>query len=54
MTDSWEDGFDSWTPRRQEGSPDDTGVDLDREALLREQKDRHFRLTVEDSGRGVG
>ena len=35
MTDSWEDGFDSWTPRRQEGSPDDTGVDLDREALLR-------------------
>jgi chromosome segregation ATPase len=33
--DRWEEGFDSWTPRRSGGAPDDTGVDLDREALLR-------------------
>jgi chromosome partition protein MukB len=33
--DRWEEGFDSWTPRRGGGAPDDTGVDLDREALLR-------------------
>jgi chromosome segregation ATPase len=32
--DRWEEGFDSWTPRRG-GAPDDTGVDLDRDALLR-------------------
>jgi chromosome segregation ATPase len=32
--DRGEEGFDSWTPRRG-GAPDDTGVDLDREALLR-------------------
>ena len=35
MTDDWEDGFDTWTPPRQGDAPDDTGVDLDREALLR-------------------
>jgi chromosome segregation ATPase len=33
--DRWEEGFDSWTPRRGGDTPDDTGVDLDREALLR-------------------
>ena len=33
--DRWEEGFDSWTPRRGGAAPDDTGVDLDREALLR-------------------
>ena len=33
--DRWEEGFDSWTPRRGGGAPDDTGVDLDRDALLR-------------------
>jgi chromosome segregation ATPase len=33
--DRWEEGFDSWTPRRGAGTPDDTGVDLDRDALLR-------------------
>jgi chromosome segregation ATPase len=33
--DRWEEGFDSWTPRRGGVAPDDTGVDLDREALLR-------------------
>jgi chromosome segregation ATPase len=33
--DRWEEGFDSWTPRRSETASDDTGVDLDREALLR-------------------
>ena len=33
--DRWEEGFDSWTPRRGSGAPDDTGVDLDRDALLR-------------------
>jgi hypothetical protein len=33
--DRWEEGFDSWTPRRGGGAPDDTGVDLDRDTLLR-------------------
>ena len=33
--DRWEEAFDSWTPRRSGASSDDTGVDLDREALLR-------------------
>jgi chromosome segregation ATPase len=33
--DRWEEGFDSWTPRRGGAGADDTGVDLDREALLR-------------------
>jgi DNA repair exonuclease SbcCD ATPase subunit len=32
--DRWEEGFDSWTPRGR-AAPDETGVDLDREALLR-------------------
>ena len=33
--DRWEEGFDSWTPRRGGPAADDTGVDLDREAVLR-------------------
>jgi chromosome segregation ATPase len=33
--DRWEEGFDSWTPRRGRAATEDTGVDLDREALLR-------------------
>jgi hypothetical protein len=33
--DRWEEGFDSWTPRRGGDAPDDTGVDLDRDQLLR-------------------
>ncbi|MDX6484984.1 MAG: hypothetical protein QOF43_137 [Gaiellaceae bacterium] len=32
--DRWEDGFDSWTPRPG-SAPDETGVDLDKEELLR-------------------
>ena len=32
--DSWEEGFDSWTPSRPD-SRDETGTDLDREELLR-------------------
>src|SRR6185437_1335861 len=35
MGDEWEDGFDSWTPREQGTGADDTGTDLDREALLK-------------------
>src|SRR3954452_5366641 len=33
--DRWEEVFDSWTPRRSAAPSDDTGVDLDRAALLR-------------------
>ena len=33
--DRWEEGFDSWTPRRGGRRPTTPGVDLDREALLR-------------------
>src|SRR6266540_1713776 len=35
--DSWEEGFDAWTPRPQSGAGEttDTGTDLDREELLR-------------------
>src|SRR5205807_294720 len=33
--DRWEEGFDSWTPRRGTEATDDTGADLDREVLLR-------------------
>lgn len=35
--DSWEEGFDTWTPRTpsQAGPGDDTGTDLDRAELLR-------------------
>jgi len=33
--DRWEEGFDSWTPRRGGAPSDETGVDLDRQALLR-------------------
>src|SRR3954470_5679684 len=33
--DRWEEAFDSWTPRRSAAPSDDTGVDLDRAALLR-------------------
>jgi hypothetical protein len=33
----WEEGFDTWTPRArgEQGASDDSGVDVDREALLR-------------------
>lgn len=34
VVDRWEEGFDTWTPPRSAPS-DDTGVDLDRESLLR-------------------
>ena len=43
MTDRWEQGFDSWTPRGRPVRDDDTAFDLDREALLhlaRELADR--------------
>jgi hypothetical protein len=33
--DSWEEGFDNWTPRTESLPSDDTGVDVDKEALLR-------------------
>src|ERR1051326_7282896 len=35
--DSWEDGFDTWTPRpgARAGEQTDTGTDLNREELLR-------------------
>jgi DNA repair exonuclease SbcCD ATPase subunit len=33
--DSWEESFDSWTPRRRGEAPDETGADLDRAELLR-------------------
>jgi hypothetical protein len=35
--DSWEEGFDTWTPRTpdQADAGDDTGTDLDRAELLR-------------------
>src|SRR5205823_2594791 len=35
--DSWEEGFDGWTPRPEStaGAGADTGTDLDREELLR-------------------
>jgi IgA-specific serine endopeptidase len=35
VSERWEDGFDSWTPRRRDNASEDTGVDLDRETLLR-------------------
>jgi hypothetical protein len=34
MTERWEDGFDRWRPRTAEPG-DDTGVDIEREELLR-------------------
>jgi uncharacterized protein (DUF3084 family) len=43
MTEKWEEGFDRWTPRTPPTRDDDTGIDLDREALLslaRELADR--------------
>ena len=33
--DRWEESFDSWTPRRQGGAPEETDVDVDRAELLR-------------------
>jgi len=35
LVDRWEEGFDTWTPPRSSAASDDTGVDLDRESLLR-------------------
>jgi chromosome segregation ATPase len=35
VVDRWEEGFDVWTPRGTGAAPDDTDVDLEREALLR-------------------
>src|SRR5204862_7559868 len=34
MSERWEEGFDRWTPRAGDAG-DDTGVDLEREELLR-------------------
>jgi len=52
MGDKWEDGFDSWTPREQASGADDTGVDLDREALLKLARELAARRQAErtDSG----
>jgi chromosome segregation ATPase len=36
VVDRWEDGFDSWKPPRAgSGTPEETGVDLEKESLLR-------------------
>jgi chromosome segregation ATPase len=36
VVDRWEDGFDSWKPPRAGGgTPEETGVDLEKESLLR-------------------
>jgi len=52
MGDEWEDGFDSWTPREQANGADDTGTDLDREALLKLARELAARRQAErtDSG----
>jgi hypothetical protein len=47
MGEEWEDGFDSWTPREQAGGPDDTGTDLDREALLKLARELAARRQAE-------
>jgi chromosome segregation ATPase len=51
--DRWEEGFDSWTPRRGSGAPDDTGVDLDREALLRLARELAERRRSEQEHAGA-
>jgi len=46
--DRWEEGFDTWTPRRSsEPAGDDTGVDLDRESLLRLARERLGPVSAE-------
>ena len=49
--DSWEEGFDTWTP--QAGKPGDpaaeTGADLDREELLRLARDLAARREAEQA-----
>ena len=47
MGDKWEDGFDSWTPRDQANGADDTGTDLDREALLKLARELAARRQAE-------
>lgn len=47
MGDEWEDGFDSWTPRDQANGGDDTGTDLDREALLKLARELAARREAE-------
>jgi len=47
MGDKWEDGFDSWTPRDQANGTDDTGADLDREALLKLARELAARRQAE-------
>jgi DNA repair exonuclease SbcCD ATPase subunit len=47
MGDKWEDGFDSWTPREQANGADDTGTDLDREALLKLARELAARRQAE-------
>src|ERR1700674_4764647 len=51
--DRWEEGFDSWTPRRGGAAPDDTGVDLDREALLRLARELAERRHAEQEQAGA-
>ena len=51
--DRWEEGFDSWTPRRGGGAPDDTGTDLDREALLRLARELAEKRHSEQEHAGV-
>ena len=51
--DRWEEGFDSWTRRRSGAEPDDTGVDLDREALLRLARELAAKRQALDQDAGV-
>jgi chromosome segregation ATPase len=51
--DRWEEGFDSWTPRRGGAAADDTGVDLDREALLRLARELAERRHAEQEHAGA-
>jgi chromosome segregation ATPase len=51
--DRWEEGFDTWTPRHGGGAPDDTGVDLDREALLRLARELAERRRSEQEHAGA-
>jgi chromosome segregation ATPase len=47
MGDEWEDGFDSWTPRARANGGDETGTDLDREALLKLARELAARREAE-------
>jgi hypothetical protein len=51
--DRGEEGFDSWTPRRSSKASDDTGVDLDREALLRLARELAEKRQALDQDAGV-